>query len=82
MIKNNWPEPEIALRGGDDGLKLIKEIIEESQKYIEYGGCLCMEADPEQMKNIEKHLIFNNFNNVYVEKDLAGKERVITGWKL
>jgi release factor glutamine methyltransferase len=82
MIKNNWPEPEIALRGGDDGLKLIKKIIEESQKYIEHGGCLCMEADPGQMKNIEKHLTSNNFNNVYIEKDLAGKERVITGWKL
>ncbi len=81
MISANWPEPEIALRGGNDGLDFIKKIIKTSAKHLEKKGLLCMEADPSQMDNIKKLLIENNFNHISVIKDMAQRKRVISGWK-
>ncbi|MCL2480400.1 MAG: peptide chain release factor N(5)-glutamine methyltransferase [Spirochaetaceae bacterium] len=80
MVSNNWPEPEISLRGGNDGLDYIREIIEASVKHLEKGGLLCMEADPDQMDIIRELLIKNNFEYISIKKDLAQKERVIGGY--
>ena len=81
MVSNNWPEPEISLRGGNDGLDFIRKIIKESEKHIEKGGMLCMEADPSQMNIIQELLIKNNFRYISIKKDMAQRERVISGWK-
>ncbi|MCL2792568.1 MAG: peptide chain release factor N(5)-glutamine methyltransferase [Spirochaetaceae bacterium] len=81
MVSNNWPEPEISLRGGNDGLDLIREIIETSAKHLKKGGLLCMEADPSQMHIIRELLIKNNFKYILIKKDMSQRERVINGWK-
>ncbi len=80
MVSDDWPEPEIALRGGTDGLLLIRKIAETSHRNLEAGGMLCMEADPGQMDKIAVLLKTNRFNSIAVTKDLAGRERVISGW--
>ena len=81
MISNNWPEPETALRGGNDGLDFIRKIIETSWEKIEKKGLLCMEADPSQMDEIKKILEEKGFKDISTRKDLAQRERVISGWK-
>ena len=81
MVSNKWPEPETALRGGDDGLDFIKKIIEGSGKYLEKEGLLCLEADPSQMDSIRELLQKNNFGYISIKKDMALRERVISGWK-
>ena len=81
MISSNWPEPEIALRGGDDGLNFIRKIIEAAGEYLEKEGLLCMEADPFQMDIIQELLIKNNFGYITIKKDMAQRKRVIAGGK-
>jgi len=80
MISNNWPEPEISLRGGNDGLDFVRKIIEASAKYLEKGGLLCMEADPSQMETIQELFRKNDFNSILIKKDMAQRERVISGY--
>ena len=80
MVSNNWPEPEISLRGGNDGLDFVRKIIEASAKYLEKGGLLCMEADPSQMETIQELFRKNDFNSILIKKDMAQRERVISGY--
>jgi len=79
MRSKNWPEPELALRGGTDGLDFIKEIIRTAHLNLKSGGMLCMEADSAQMNMIKTLFIENNYKEINIEKDLAGRERVISG---
>ena len=49
-VRNN--EPEIALYGGDNGMKIIKKIIIEAPKYLKPKGQLWLEHEPEQVEEI------------------------------
>ena len=74
-------EPQIALDGGEDGLILIKKIIARSPDHLLPGGVLLLEADPGQMTDIETLLKKYNFGEIALYKDLAGRDRVISGRK-
>lgn len=80
MKGKNWPEPVIALEGGLDGLDLIKQIVQTSWKNLATEGFLAIEADPDQMKAIEKLLIENSYTGIEITKDLSEQNRVISGW--
>lgn len=71
-------EPRSALDGGEKGMHFIKEIIEEAPKYLDVGGWVLLEMDPEQTA-IAMELIENNDD--YVEKrrikDYSGCYRVV-----
>lgn len=45
-------EPALALYGGDDGMEIIKRIIVESPEYLNKGGQLWLEHEPEQTEII------------------------------
>ncbi len=81
MISKNWPEPESALRGGPDGLDLIREITQKAYRFIENRGALFLEADPAQMAEVKMMLSKNRFSNIVISRDLSGKERVIGAWQ-
>lgn len=53
-------EPELALYGGNQGLELIKEIIEKAPNYLKPNGQLWIEHEPEQSESINK-LAENDF---------------------
>jgi release factor glutamine methyltransferase len=72
-------EPRIALDGGADGLDLIRRIIPQAKRRLAEKGTLLIEADPRQMKAIALILKENDFRNLELYKDLAGRERVIGG---
>ena len=72
-------EPRLALDGGGDGLVLVRKIISESRDHLVPGGVLLLEAGPEQMPVIRKLLEERGFSNIKVHRDLAGRERVISG---
>jgi len=74
-------EPRIALDGGEDGLRIIKEIIAHAQDYLEPQGTLLLEAGPEQMKSVCQELEKNRYINIKTYNDLSGLERVIEGAK-
>lgn len=71
-------EPNIALDGGEDGLKFYKIIAENAYKYLKQKGILALEIgydQKEEVINLLKHT--NKYENIYSQKDLAGSNRVI-----
>jgi release factor glutamine methyltransferase len=72
-------EPRLALDGGEDGLDLIRRIIEEGREFLVPGGALLLEADPDQMKVIAGILASQGYNRVKIYKDLSQRPRVISG---
>lgn len=63
-------EPEIALFGGTDGMEIIKKMIKEAPKYLNEGGLLYIEHEPEQTEKIKELAL-----NVETFKDQFGVPR-------
>ena len=76
-----WKEPGLALDGGDDGLDLIRIIIEEAPAYLNESGYLLIEAHPSQMENMKICMVNMGFINIEILQDLPGLDRVICGRK-
>jgi release factor glutamine methyltransferase len=75
-------EPRSALDGGEQGMHFIKEIIKEAPEYLDAGGWIFLEMDPEQT-TIAMELM--DKNDDYVErrriKDYSGHYRVVMAQK-
>jgi len=72
-------EPSLALDGGEEGMAIIRRVIEGSAERLKRGGALLLEADPRQMEKIAFLLEKWGFSNIKLYRDLSGKERVIGG---
>lgn len=77
-----WPEPELALAGGPDGLEVARRLLPQARDRLEPGGWLLLEADPWQMDRLECSLLEHGFGDVARSRDLAGAERVIEARRL
>jgi len=51
-------EPALALYGGQDGLEVINRILTESPKYLNPGGTLYLEHEPEQVENLSHNSLY------------------------
>lgn len=73
-----WKEPELALNGNDiDGLRIIRDIIDNICLYLKIGGYFFLEAAPEQFPIIIELLKKKDFYKFVLYKDLAGDNRVL-----
>ena len=72
-------EPRLALDGGKDGLDCIRKIICGAREHLHPGGSLLLEAAPGQMPAIRALMRKNSFGGIKLYKDLAGRNRVISG---
>ena len=79
MENASWPEPKLALDGGEDGLDFIRRIIADAAGHLLSGGRLLFEADPAQMAAIKIEFEKYKYNDIIIRKDLAGRDRVIAG---
>jgi release factor glutamine methyltransferase len=79
LAKEVRNEPRIALDGGEDGLDILRRIIEGAPARLSPGGALLLEADPSQMEKIALMLEARGFGEISIRKDLAGRGRVIAG---
>ena len=79
MKADNWPEPPLALDGGEDGLHFIRRIVADARSRLLSGGRLLFEADPAQMDAIKIEFEKYKYNDIIIRKDLAGRDRVIAG---
>lgn len=71
-------EPELALRGGADGLDIVRRIVADSAKFLTATGALLLEISSEQAESVvklfEEH---GGFEPARIAKDLAGHSRVV-----
>jgi release factor glutamine methyltransferase len=75
-------EPLLALRAGPDGMRLLTQIVENAGKYLVSGGWLVLETGIEQSILTQQALeARQDFRDVRVVKDLAGRPRVIAAQK-
>ena len=72
-------EPKIALLGGEDGLKHIREIIQKAPIFLREKGWIILENHFDQGEKIQQLLIKNGFISVEILKDLSGIGRFTIG---
>ncbi len=70
-------EPDIALKGGPDGLDFYRKIIEGAPDYLKNTKWLMFEAGKGQAARITRLLAVRGFQDISVTKDHAGIARVI-----
>ena len=68
-------EPHLALFGGDDGLSVIRRIVEGVAGSLPPGGLFVTEIDPSQAETVCQMLRAAGLRDVRVERDLAGLDR-------
>ena len=74
-------EPKLALNGGLDGYKKLKQIIIQSSKLLKKNGKLVIEIGYDQKNNIIEILKENGFYVNKICQDLSGKDRCIISTK-
>ena len=75
-------EPELALRGGKDGLKFYGRLCEIGQLYLNEGGVLAVEHGYLQQDEVMDIFVKYGYDMVKGLKDFGGNPRVVTGiWR-
>ena len=72
-------EPKIALLGGEDGLKHIKEIIQKAPLFLKEKGWLILENHFDQGEKVKQLLFKNKFTSIEIVNDLSGIGRFTIG---
>ncbi len=72
-------EPKVALLGGEDGLKHIREIIHKAPLFLKENGWLILENHFDQSDKVKQLLIKNKFTSIEIVKDLSGIGRFTIG---
>ncbi len=70
-------EPEMALRGGSDGLEFYKKIVSLWKKKLKNNGHIVFEIGINQEEAVSKIFKDNGFSDVKYYKDLSGIIRVV-----
>ena len=72
-------EPKVALFGGEDGLKHIREIIQKAPLFLKEKGWLILENHFDQGEKVKQLLLKNKFTSIEIVKDLSGIGRFTIG---
>lgn len=72
-------EPQIALNGGQDGLKFYKRIASKVREFLKPNGKIVFEIGWNQAKDVGLILKKAGFKDIKVTKDYTGLDRVVSG---
>ena len=72
-------EPKVALLGGEDGLKHIREIIRKAPLFLKEKGWIILENHFDQAEKVKQLLIKKNFTSIEIVNDLSGIGRFTIG---
>jgi release factor glutamine methyltransferase len=72
-------EPRAALDGGGDGLDLVRRIVRDAPGRLVAGGVLALEVGSEQAGRAAELFARCGLGDVRVERDLGGRDRVVSG---
>ena len=81
MRQQKWPEPEVALHGGRDGLEQVRRIARDGFDYLTSNGYLLIEGDVRRIEAIDEILRGSGYSEVKNYFDLSGRGRVVGGRK-
>jgi release factor glutamine methyltransferase len=70
-------EPKEAVVGGETGLEIILELLEQVRMWLAPGGWLVIEIAESQGERVSRLLGILGYRDVTVTKDLAGRDRVV-----
>lgn len=74
-------EPELALFGGNDGMKFYSKIALEAMSVLKHGGSLMVEHGYDQGEPVREVFTSIGFTNVMTLKDYGNNDRVTIGIK-
>jgi len=72
-------EPQLALDGGEDGMDLIRPLVEQAARVLKPGGGLFIEMGYDQGQAVSQCLEKFGFKNVRIIKDYSGLDRIVSG---
>ena len=72
-------DPYGALDGKEDGLYFYRRIISEAGGYFDHQGTLLFEIGYDQAEDVKRLMEEAGYSQIYVKKDLAGLDRVVSG---
>ena len=72
-------EPSMALAAGDDGLDLIRRIVDTAPSHLSDGGVLALEVGATSARDVASMLEAAGYCNIAIEKDYGGHERIVSG---
>lgn len=78
LSKEVQQEPSIALFAEENGLAIYRKIIEQAPQYLIEGGYLMFELGIGESDDV-KSMMYKDFEDIQIKKDLAGIDRVIWG---
>jgi release factor glutamine methyltransferase len=71
-------EPPGALLGGEDGLDLIRPLIQQAQQYVKGGGWVLLEVGDQQAPQVAALVKETGaYDRIETIKDFSGMERVV-----
>lgn len=70
-------EPSLALVSGEDGLDLIRQLIQQAPTHLKPGGWMALELDPAQSDEVAALFTKNGFQKPCIHNDLGGQDRVV-----
>ena len=70
-------DPFIALNGGEDGLDAYKQIANNSKKFLNNDGYVCLEIGFNQKNDVSRIFALNKFKKIYELKDLSNRDRLL-----
>jgi len=70
-------EPRAALDGGENGLQVIENILQQAGEYLLPGGFLALEHGADQSVPVKERAEAEGFQDISSYKDLAGHARVM-----
>jgi release factor glutamine methyltransferase len=79
MARRGWPEPELALRGGPDGLDIIRALAADARRVLARDGRFACEIGSSQADAVRAIFSTEGFVDVVIHNDLAGHARVCVG---
>ncbi|MFO7849876.1 MAG: peptide chain release factor N(5)-glutamine methyltransferase [Spirochaetia bacterium] len=81
MQIKGWPEPIIALNGGEDGLTQVREIAQQGFDHLTVNGYLLIEGDVRRVDAIAEILDASGYKDISIYPDLSGRGRAAGGRK-
>ena len=76
----DW-EPTVALEAGQRGTEAIEAILLGATRWLRTGGALVVELAPHQGEAMARRATAESLVGVKVEKDLAGRDRILVAQK-